>query len=177
MSNETSNWTFSSPPSDEDAYVSSKIIPYSLSGAKRLIDLILNKVTRDHNVLPDSISQLDFNFNISNSEFASLIPVIYENWPSVLDQNKLLTAMVVFGILVAILLPISGIIAVIKYLCCCCSKKNEEPPNKNAKWMFWAQGTTTLFLLTMGWIGVGWLNESNLAIKDGLTKLPNNLNR
>ena len=171
----TNEGLFSRPYVSDIKYFSSDVTPYPLFGVKQFTHIILTKITRDHDVLPDSISRmLNDSFsgmlNGSSSTFDP-IKIFQSHWSDILHQNTLLAAMFVFGIVAGVLLPLSGIVAGLKHFCFSCLNRKKPPLQKNDKWMFWLQGLTSFFLISMGWIGVAWLNESNLAIQDGLSKL------
>ena len=165
MGSEGIQWRFSNTSSEKD-YFSTTIEQTSLGGLQQFTDFFLGEITRSHDVLPNSISA-NFSFNDAVSSFQS-------HWQDILLNNGLFLAMFLIGIIVAVLLPICGIIAGIKYFCCSCLKKEPKPLRKNAKDIFRLQGFTVLFLLAMGWIGVAWLNTSNLALDRGINQLPNN---
>ena len=163
--------------SNDSIYFSSAIKPNSLGGVQRFSEIILSKVLRDHDVLPNLNNSTSNLLNDSNIDLNLIIQYLSDNWPNILSQNGLMAAMIVFGILVAIVLPMSGVVVAVRYFCCQpCLKRKEKALQARDKWIFWAQALTTMFLLTMGWIGLGCLNASNLAIQDGLKKLPSNIN-
>ena len=163
--------------SNGSIFFSSAIKPNSLGGVQRFSEIILSKVLRDHDVLPNLNNSTSNLLNDSNIDLNLIIQYLSDNWPNILSQNGLMAAMIVFGILVAIVLPMSGVVVAVRYFCCQpCLKRKEKALQARDKWIFWAQALTTMFLLTMGWIGLGCLNASNLAIQDGLKKLPSNIN-
>ena len=165
MGSEGIQWRFSNISSEQD-YFSTKIEQTSLGGLQQFTGFFLGEITRSHDVLPNSISA-NFSFNSAASSFQS-------HWQEILLNNGLFLVMFLIGIIVAVLLPICGIIAGIKHFCCSCLKKKSKPHRKNSKNIFRLQGFTVLFLLAMGWIGVAWLNTSNLALDRGIKQLPNN---
>ena len=161
--------------SDDSKYFSSAIKPNSLGGVQRFSEIILSKVLRDHDVLPNLNNSTSKLFNDSNLNL--IIQYISDSWPNILSQNALMSVMIVLGILIAIVLPMSGVVIAVRYFCCQpCLKRKEKALQARDKLIFWAQALTTIFLLTMGWIGLGCLNASNLAVQDGLKKLPSNIN-
>ena len=163
--------------SDDRKYFSSAIKPNSLGGVQRFSETILSKVLRNHDVLPNLNNSTSNLLDDSNINLNLIIQYISDNWPNILSQNALMSAMIVFGILVAIVLPMSGVVVAIRYFCCQpCLKRKEKALQARDKWIFYAQSLTTIFLLAMGWIGIGCLNASNLAVQDGLKKLPSNIN-
>ena len=174
------SWSFSNISNGEEDYFSTQIIPSSLGGMQQFTNFFLSIVTRGHDVLPESISQNFSSFNFllnsgnSTSHFNDTISCIQTHWSDILFHNGLFLGMFAFGLIVALILPITGVIACIKQYCCPCIKKKNKPPHKNAKDIFRLQGLTTLFLLAMGWIGVAWLNGSNLAVQNGINELPEN---
>ena len=171
MSNSSSYWEFSKPVISDVQTFSSNVIANSLSVGK-LSDLILKPVTHDHDVLPPKISH---TFNASNLD--PMIKVIQSHWSDILQYNGLLAFMIVLGIIVALLLPIIGIFDRLKEFCTFCSKKKELPePENSSKWMFWLECLALFLLLILGWIGVGLLNESDLAMKKGFGNLQNTFN-
>ena len=98
-------------------YSSSSIEPTNgLNGLRELADLIINPVFFGHNTLPPDIAETFDFFNC-----APFVHVIKENWQDMLKQNPSLLTMVTFGIAVAVILAISGIVAA--FISCCCSKK------------------------------------------------------
>ena len=170
MGSEGIQWIFSNISSGQD-YFSTKIEPTSLAGLQQLTEFFLGDITRNHDVLPKSISE---HLQNNATAFNDAVSSFQSHWQEILSNNGLFLAMFLIGIIVAVLLPICGIIAGIKHFCCSCLKKKPKPARKNAKDIFRLQGFTALFLLAMGWIGVAWLNTSNLALDRGINQLPNN---
>ena len=171
MANSSSSWVFSSPLISDVETFSSNVIANSLSVGK-LSDLILKPVTHDHDVFPPKISQ---SFNASNLD--PMIEVIQSHWSDILQYNGLLAFMIVLGIIVAVLLPIIGLFDRLKEFCTFCSKKKEpHEPTSSRKWMFCLECVALFLLLILGWIGVGFLNESDLAMQKGFGNLPNTFN-
>ena len=161
--------------SNDSIYFSSAIRFNSLGGVQRFSEIILSKVLRDHDVLPNLNNSTSKLLNDSNLNL--IIQYISDSWPNILSQNALMSVMIVLGILIAIVLPMSGVVIAVRYFCCQpCLKRKEKALQARDKLIFWAQALTTIFLLTMGWIGLGCLNASNLAVQDGLKKLPSNIN-
>ena len=86
---------------------------------------MLKPVINGHDVLPPSLLDLlDFN------DPDPFIDACKDSWNLFLKQNTALTALVVFGISVAILLPISGIITCVIYCCCGCNSYARERGKK-----------------------------------------------
>ena len=163
--------------SNSSIFFSSAIKPNSLGGVQRFSEIILSKVLRDHDVLPNPNNSTSNLLADSNIDLNLIIQYLSDNWPNILSQNGLMAAMIVFGILVAIVLPMYGVVVAIRHFCCPpCLKRKENALQARDKWIFYAQALTTIFLLAMGWIGIGCLNASNLAVQDGLKKLPSNIN-
>ena len=150
--------------SDDMQYPSSSIeATTSLNGLRELTDLIVNPVFFAHNVLPPDITNtLDF-FNSS-----SFIQAIKENWQDILKHNPSLLAMVTVGIAVAVLLPISGLIAVCTY---CCSKKTGTVYKKGRAYLV-LEGLAYFILFTITWLGVAWLIKSGLVFQNEINQLP-----
>ena len=180
MEDKEIQWRFSNGSYGIDDYFSKTINHTSLAGIDQLTNIFLNSALRSHDILPDSISQNFSSFNFllgsgnNETNFNDTVSALKTHWYDILLDNGLFLGMFLFGIIAALLLPIAGTIVLIKKYCCSCLKKNPKPLRKHAQYIFWVQGTTVLLLLAMGWIGVGWLNGSNLALDRGISELPKN---
>ena len=161
------DWNFTTPTINTTAaYFSPIVEPNNLYGVQEFTELMLNPVLNGHNVLPEDIAQtLDF------SDLDPFNHAVTENWKDILKQNTALMTMVVFGIVVALLLPISGIIACITYCCCGCSKKGGSV-QKNDQLCACLEGFVYLVLLALGWLGVAWLIVSDVVLQKGIDQLP-----
>ena len=125
-----------------------------------------NPVINGHDILPPSLlDALDF------TDLAPFIDACKDSWNLFLKQNTALTALTVFGFCVALLLPISGIIACITYCCCGCSKKGGAK-QKTDSLCFCIEGLFYFLLLVLGWLGVAWLVVSDLAMQKGIEQIP-----
>ena len=89
----------------------------SLNGLRYLTDLIINSVFFTHNTLPRDIAATFDFFNC-----APFIYVIRENWRDMLRHNPSLLTMVTFGVAVAVILAVSGLINASIY----CGSKNAD---------------------------------------------------
>ena len=163
---ESYDWNFTNFANESASYYCSEVTPNNLYGVQEFTDLMLNPVINDHDILPKEIlDTLDF------SDLDPFIQSIRTNWQDVLKQNSALMAMFVFGLLVAILLPLSGIIACVTYCCCGCSKKGGTK-QKSDSLCFCIEGFVYFLLLVLGWLGVAWLVVSDLAMQEGIAQLP-----
>ena len=161
----TPNWNFTPPTLNETSYFSSGVTENELYGVQEFTELMLNPVY-GHDVLPPEVlGTLDFN------DIDPFVQAIQDNWKEVLKQNSALMTMVVFGLAVAILLPISGIIACITYCCCGCGKKGGIK-QKSDSLCLCLEGFIYFLLLVLGWLGVAWLIVSDLAMQKGIDQLP-----
>ena len=158
-------WNFTLFTSNTTSYYSSSVTPNDLYGVKEFTDLMLNPVY-DHDLLPENVIET-LNF----TDIDPFIQSIQDNWQDVLKQNSSLMAMVVFGLMVAILIPISGVIACIVY-CCCGGSKKGGSKQKNDSLCFCIEGFVYFLLLVLGWLGVAWLVVSDLAMQKGIDQLP-----
>ena len=163
---ESNDWNFTNYANETPSYYCPGVGPNNLYGVQEFTDLMLQPVIKGHNILPqDVLSTLNF------SNLDPFIDSIQSNWQDVLKQNSALMAMVVFGLFVAVLLPISGIIACVTYCCCGCGKKGGTK-QKTDSLCFCIEGFVYLLLLVLGWLGVAWLVVSDLAMKEGIAQLP-----
>ena len=163
---ESHDWNFTNYANESASYYCPGVSPNNLYGVQEFTDLMLNPVIKGHDILPpDVLDTLDF------SNIDPFIDSIKTNWQEVLKQNSALMAMVVFGLLVAVLLPISGIIACVTYCCCGCSKKGGTK-QKTDSLCFCIEGFVYFLLLVLGWLGVAWLVVSDLAMQKGIDQLP-----
>ena len=148
------------------SYYSPEVAPNDLYGVDEFTNLMLKPVINGHNVLPESLLDvLDFN------DLVPFIDACKDSWNLFLTQNTALAAMVVFGLSVAILLPISGIIACITY-CCCGRSKKGGAKQKTDSLCCCMEGFFYFLLLVLGWLGVAWLIVSDLAMQKGIEQLP-----
>ena len=161
----TKEWIFNTTTVNQ-TYFSSGVEANDLYGVNEFTDLMLNPVINGHDLLPPDVLQtLDFN------DLGPFTEALGNNWEEVLKQNSTLMAMVVFGLAVAILLPIAGIIACIVYSCCGGGKK-AGVKQKSDSLCLCVEGFVYFLLLALGWLGVAWLIVSDLAMQKGIDQLP-----
>ena len=166
MDHTPQDWNFSTCQLNATTYFSSSVEANNLYGIQQFTELMLNPVIKGHNVLPPAVAQtLDF------FDPDPFIEAVKDNWQDILKQNTALLAMTAFGIAVAILLPISGIITGILY-CCCCGSKKGSPVQKNDTLCLCLEGFVYLVLITLAWLGIAWLILSDLAMQKGIDQLP-----
>ena len=115
------NWTFSNLTVNDTSYFSPSVVANDLHGVQEFTDMILNPVVKEHNLLPPNIIE-KLNF----TDLDPFIEAIKNDYSTLFEQNTALTAMVVIGFAVALLIPISGIISCIVYCCCGGSKKGGQ---------------------------------------------------
>ena len=163
-------WPFS-PPLVNTTYFSSTVESADLLGANKFADLILNSVFLHQNVLPAPIAQT-LDIVVQSGDLGPLIESVQNNWPDMLKENTTLFAMVVFGLAVAILLPISGVIAACVAKC----RTKANIVQKRDTFYIGLQAVTYFLLVTLGWIGVAWLNKSGLALQKEIKQLPDTVN-
>ena len=159
------DWKFTNFTSNDTSYYSPSVNPNDLYGVQELTALMLKPIY-GHDLLPKCIIE---TFNLTDLE--PFIHSIQDNWQDVLRQNSSLMAIVVFGLMVAILLPISGIMSCFVY-CCCGDGEKKGPKVKKDSWCFCIEVFVYFLLLVLGWLGVALLILSDLAMKKGIDQLP-----
>ena len=115
------NWTFSNLTLNDTSYFSPSVVANDLYGVQEFTDMILDPVVKQHDLLPPNIIE---TLNFTNID--PFIDAIKNDYSTLLEQNTALTAMVVIGLVVALLIPISGIISCCVYCCCGGSKKGGQ---------------------------------------------------
>ena len=160
------NWTFSNLTLNDTSYFSPSVVANDLHGVQEFTDMILNPVVKEHNLLPPNIIET-LNF----TDLDPFIEAIKNDYSTLFEQNTALTAMVVIGFTVALLIPISGIISCIVYCCCGGSKKGGQK-QKTDSLCLCMEGVIYLLLLVLGWLGVAWLVVSDLGMQKGIEQLP-----